>query len=56
MSAFARVHAALFDELERQGVFSVDVVQLARAVLDAQIKPAPPVCCVEPYVRCKACE
>lgn len=56
MSAFAHVHAALFDELERQGVFAVDVVQLTRAVLDAQVKLAPPVCRAEPHIRCEACE
>lgn len=55
MSAFARVHAARFDELERQGVFSVDVVQLARAVLDAQMKASPD-CRAESYRRCEACE
>ncbi len=33
---FAHTHAALFDELERQGVYRVDVVKLTRAVLGAQ--------------------
>ncbi len=33
---FARPHAALFDELERQGFYCVDVVKLTRAVLGAQ--------------------
>lgn len=32
MSDFARTHAALFDELERQGIYCADVVKLTRAV------------------------
>lgn len=35
MSKFNRAHAALFDELERQGIFNVDVGRLTRAVLKA---------------------
>lgn len=36
LSDFARTHAVLFDELERQGVYRVDVVKLTRAALTAQ--------------------
>lgn len=36
LSDFARTHAVLFDELERQGIYRVDVVKLTRAVLNAQ--------------------
>lgn len=32
MTHFNRLHAALFDELERQGAMNVDVAGLARAV------------------------
>lgn len=32
MSDFNRLHAALFDELTRQGVHDADVTKLARAV------------------------
>lgn len=32
MTDFHRLHAALFDELDRQGVARVDVTSLARAV------------------------
>lgn len=36
MSDFSRTHAALFDELERQGIYCVDVGRLTRAVMEAQ--------------------
>jgi hypothetical protein len=36
MTDFHRTHAALFDELERQGVQCVDVGRLTRAVLEAK--------------------
>lgn len=62
MSEFARAHAALFDELERQGIFCVDVGKLTRAVMDAKTKiesaqprPAFP-SAPSPYVRCRSCE
>lgn len=32
MDAFHRLHAAIFDELERQGAFAVDAVLLAKAL------------------------
>lgn len=32
MDAFNALHGAIFDELERQGTFAVDAVQLARAL------------------------
>lgn len=62
MSEFARAHAALFDELERQGIFCADIVRLTRAVMDAQtiiaqspnrpaVRPSP-----ELYRRCESCE
>lgn len=35
MSKFNRTHAALFDELERQGIVHADVGRLTRAVLAA---------------------
>lgn len=35
MDKFHRTHAALFDELERQGIGHVDVGRLTRAVLNA---------------------
>lgn len=35
MSKFERTHAALFDELERQGIVHADVGRLTRAVLAA---------------------
>lgn len=35
MPDFNRTHAALFDELERQGIVHVDVGRLTRAVLMA---------------------
>ena len=37
MSDIHRVHAALFDELERQGILSADVGRLTVAVMKAQI-------------------
>lgn len=33
MDAFGRVHAAIFDELERQGRMAVDAVALTHAVM-----------------------
>ena len=33
----ARTHAALFDELERQGIFRVDVGKLTRAVFETRV-------------------
>lgn len=36
MTDFHRTHAALFDELERQGVQCVDIGKLTRAVLQAK--------------------
>lgn len=57
MSEFASTHAALFDELERQGVFCVDVGRLAQAVLAAQsLIEASAKCAVGPYQRCETCE
>jgi len=63
MSEFARAHAALFDELERQGIYWADVVKLTRAVIEAQATIARPVtssACsvepVEPFQRCETCE
>jgi len=35
MTKFHRVHAALFDELERQGIRNVDIARLTRVVLMA---------------------
>lgn len=35
MSKFERTHAAIFDELERQGIVHADVGRLTRAVLAA---------------------
>jgi hypothetical protein len=37
MSAIHRVHTALFDELERQGILSADVGRLTVAVMKARI-------------------
>lgn len=58
----ARTHAALFDELERQGIFCVDVGKLTRAVFDAHvvISDAEPrsagSCNAWSYQRCENCE
>jgi hypothetical protein len=57
MTDFARTHAAIFDELERQRAMHVDVARLTRAVLAAQavvIAEQPR----QPYRRCAngACE
>lgn len=51
MPDFSSTHAALFDELERQGAMHVDVAKLAQAVLSAQqiIAAQPP---RQPYQRC----
>lgn len=35
MNTFNHTHAALFDELERQGIRQVDIGRLTRAVLNA---------------------
>lgn len=35
MDKFSRTHAALFDELQRQGIREADVGRLTRAVLNA---------------------
>lgn len=48
MSAeFVRTHAALFDELERQGIYWADVVKLTQAVVQAQT-----IISSAPYQRC----
>lgn len=51
MPDFNRTHAAIFDELERQGAMNVDVARLTQAVLGAQniIAAQPP---REPNRRC----
>ena len=61
MAEFSHTHTALFDELERQGVFCVDVGKLTQAVLRAQQIIASPqaqsrIVAREPYQRCEACE
>lgn len=62
MSEFTRAHAALFDELERQGIYCADVVRLTRAVMNAQAiveqsnARADMACCFEPHRRCETCE
>ena len=57
MLDFSRTHAALFDELERQGIYCVDVGKLTRAVIEAQaIIERPAQLPVRPYQRCEACE
>lgn len=60
MSDFSRTHAALFDELERQGIYCVDVGRLTRAVLEAQTIIASSSvgerCSVGQYQRCAVCE
>jgi hypothetical protein len=48
MSLFERIHAALFDELERQGLFAADMGGLTWAVLTAAQESPPQ----EPYRRC----
>jgi hypothetical protein len=60
---FAHTHAALFDELERQGIYRVDVVKLTRAVLNAQAIIAKSTTCAttsirigQPTQRCETCE
>ncbi len=52
---FNTTHAALFDELERQGVFNVDIAKLTHAVVQATvvIGISPPAL---PYKRCETCE
>lgn len=59
MSKFNRTHAALFDELERQGIVHADVGRLTRAVLAATDLVAayegdrmPPALRLEPAGRC----
>lgn len=51
MTDFDRTHAAIFDELERQGAMHVDVARLTVAVLGAKaiIAAQPP---HEPFRRC----
>ena len=61
MSHFHRLHAALFDELARQGIVSVDVYALTRAVVRAtgEVALTGPALRVEPpNPRCAngACE
>lgn len=63
LSDFARTHAVLFDELERQGMYRVDVVKLTRAVLNAQAIIAQSTTCATPSTRsgpppprCETCE
>ena len=58
MPDFARTHAALFDELERQGIYCADVVRLTRAVLEAQtiIASSGDARGTRPYQRCETCE
>lgn len=57
MTDFSRAHAALFDELERQGIPCADVGRLTQAVMQAQSiiatseQPSP-----IPYQRCETCE
>jgi hypothetical protein len=62
MSTFNRTHAALFDELARQGIRDADVGRLTRAVLsatdlvaayDGDRLPAYP---AEPHRRCVTCD
>lgn len=57
MSEFARTHAALFDELERQGIFCADVAKLTRAVMQAQTIIAElPLIGLGAHQRCETCE
>lgn len=57
MPDFTRTHIALFDELERQGIYCVDVGRLTRAVMEAQeIIERPAAIAAQPYQRCEACE
>lgn len=52
MNDFHRTHAALFDELERQGILHVDVAKLALAVVGAQQIIAAAQSPRETYQRC----
>ena len=59
MPDFHTTHAALFDELERQGIYCVDVGKLTRAVFEAQTIIAQPLTLprtTEPYRRCETYE
>lgn len=61
MSDFSRTHAALFDELERQGIYCVDVGRLTRAAMETQTIIASSQSSarsveVGSYQRCKVCE
>ncbi|WP_072395480.1 hypothetical protein [Hyphomicrobium sp. CS1GBMeth3] len=59
MTELNRTHAALFDELERQGIYWADVVKHTQAALAAQTIIASAhgsACGVEPYQRCETCE
>lgn len=58
MSRTERAHAALFDELERQGIVAVDVGRLTGAVLVALDLIRAQEVRSQPYVRCAngACE
>lgn len=62
MSKFNKTHAALFDELTRQGIQGADVGRLTRAVLMATDLVAAyeadrlPARRAEPYVRCATCD
>ncbi len=51
MPDFNRTHAAIFDELERQGAMHVDIARLTQAVIGAKdiIAAQPP---RESYRRC----
>jgi hypothetical protein len=51
MTEFNRTHAAIFDELERQGVGNINIVELTRAVLTANEIIAA-AARSEPYRRC----
>lgn len=56
MSEIIRTHAALFDELERQGVYCVDIGRLTQAVIRARAIIESQNMRAAPYQRCEACE
>ncbi|MGE0022359.1 MAG: hypothetical protein AB7S70_01870 [Hyphomicrobium sp.] len=62
MPDFIQAHAALFDELERQGIYCADVVKLTLAVMGAQTiveqakARSDAACRSEPRPRCEVCE
>lgn len=60
MLDFSGTHAALFDELERQGIHCADVGKLTRAVMEAQTIIASSNTGERrnavPYQRCDTCE